>query len=104
MKTPTTAKITRNSISFRLVSSRTDSPALVALAEEAHNESRFRYIQFSAKKVEKIALAALKHYYAAGTGAKPSQSRHRLDLARGHHSGKNTGWQEHHTKDQWGRR
>ncbi|MEP1959028.1 MAG: hypothetical protein ABJK65_09350, partial [Kangiellaceae bacterium] len=31
------------------------------LAEEAHNESRFRYIQFSAKKVEKIALAAIKN-------------------------------------------
>ncbi len=37
-----------------------DIPALVALAQEAHEESRFSYIRFSPEKVRKIALTALK--------------------------------------------
>lgn len=45
---------------FRIVNSAEDLPALVSLAREAHEESRFSYIPFSEEKVRKIALAALE--------------------------------------------
>ncbi|WP_353531629.1 hypothetical protein [Cognatishimia sp. WU-CL00825] len=48
------------SVSFRLAKGETDLPAILALAKEAHEESRFGYIPFSADKVRKIARSAFK--------------------------------------------
>lgn len=46
-------------ISYRIVTDLRDLPFLIQLAKEAHNESRFSYIEFSPEKVEKIARRAL---------------------------------------------
>lgn len=54
------ARASRDSLSFRVVIDHTDIPALVDLAREAHEESRFSYIPFSADKVARIAKLALK--------------------------------------------
>lgn len=54
-------KVTPVSIQFRLVKDETDLPQLIELAKEAHQESRFRAIDFSADKVRKTALSALKN-------------------------------------------
>lgn len=48
------------SLRLRVVTDTSDIPALVKLAREAHTESRFSYIPFSADKVVKIARLALK--------------------------------------------
>lgn len=48
------------SLSFRVVTDKSDIPALVELAREAHEESRFSYIPFSEEKVVKIAQVVLK--------------------------------------------
>lgn len=55
---------------FRMAIKKSDLPAIVALAREAHEESRFGYIPFSDKKVRKIAMAAFK-----------DQKRHAVMLA-----------------------
>ncbi len=44
---------------FHVVSDRADIPKIVDLAREAHAESRFGYIPFSADKVRKIAEQAI---------------------------------------------
>ena len=49
---------THSDLSFRLATSDSDLPAIVHLAREAHEESRFGYIPFNADKVRKIAKSA----------------------------------------------
>lgn len=49
-----------SSIKFHIVDDERDIPKLVQLAKEAHEESRFNYIKFSAKKVQRIAHNALQ--------------------------------------------
>ena len=51
---------TSAAIAFRIVDNERDIPALVQLAQEAHEESRFSYMRFSPDKVRKIAKSALK--------------------------------------------
>ncbi|WP_299554920.1 hypothetical protein [uncultured Tateyamaria sp.] len=58
---------------FRLAASDADLPALVHLAQEAHKESRFRYIPFNPHKVRKIARSAFK-----------DQRRHAVMIAEKH--------------------
>lgn len=60
----------RSRLQFRLAKDKSDLPAIVALAREAHEESRFSYIPFSEAKVRKIALGAFK-----------DQKRHAVMLA-----------------------
>lgn len=45
-------------LTFRTVHGVSDLPALIALAKEAHNESRFSYIPFCQTKFEKVAARA----------------------------------------------
>ncbi|WP_299155184.1 hypothetical protein [uncultured Tateyamaria sp.] len=59
--------------SFRLASSGSDLPAIVRLAQDAHNESRFGYMPFNPDKVRKIARAAFK-----------DQKRHAVMIAEKH--------------------
>lgn len=47
------------STSFRIVRDKSDIPALITLAREAHEESRFSYIPFSANKVRQIVEMAI---------------------------------------------
>ncbi|MCF3974142.1 GNAT family N-acetyltransferase [Paracoccus salsus] len=54
------ARVPRGTLSFRVVTQHADIPAFLELAREAHRESRFSYIPFSADKVAKIAGLALK--------------------------------------------
>ena len=49
------ARVSQGSLSFRVVTDHADVPAFVDLACEAHEESRFSYIPFSAEEVRKIA-------------------------------------------------
>lgn len=50
----------QRSVSFRVVTEHADIPALINLAREAHEESRFAYIPFSPEKVHRIATMAIK--------------------------------------------
>ncbi|MFQ1700786.1 hypothetical protein ACJ5NV_09330 [Loktanella agnita] len=45
---------------FRLSTDQRDIPGIVKLAREAHAESRFGYVPFSAEKVARLAKAAFK--------------------------------------------
>ena len=70
------ARVSRGSLNFRVVTDHADIPDLVDLAREAHGESRFSYIPFSAEKVAKIAKLALKDdkrhgIFIAARGAVP---------------------------------
>ena len=67
------AKNTNTELSFRLASTDSDLPAIVRLAQEAHQESRFGYIPFNPAKVRKIARAAFK-----------DQKRHAVMIAERH--------------------
>lgn len=48
------------SLNFRVVTDEDDIPALVELAREAHEESRFSYIPFNSRKVVRIAEVSLR--------------------------------------------
>jgi len=61
---------TRGNLTFRAARSERHIPAIVELAREAQAESRFGYIPFSAEKVRKTAVAAMK-----------DQQRHAVMLA-----------------------
>lgn len=50
--------VSKTEVTLRQASSKSDLPSIVALAKEAHEESHFGDIAFSASKVRKIALAA----------------------------------------------
>lgn len=67
-------KTLSSSVKFKVVTSTRDLDAIVQLAEQAHTESRFGYIPFSAAKVRKTALAAFEN-----------QSRHAVMLATKDH-------------------
>jgi hypothetical protein len=53
------SQVGSGSLAFRLCTDEKELPYLIELAREAHLESRFGHIPFSAQKVEKIARKAM---------------------------------------------
>ncbi|AHD03198.1 hypothetical protein [Leisingera methylohalidivorans] len=45
-------------VTYRVATSEDDIPAIITLAREAHEESRYRHIPFSEEKVRKLAMSA----------------------------------------------
>ncbi|UWQ35492.1 hypothetical protein K3555_23650 (plasmid) [Leisingera sp. M527] len=47
-------------VTYRVATSEDDIPAIITLAREAHEESRYRHIPFSEEKVRKLAMSAFE--------------------------------------------
>lgn len=70
-----------SALSFRLASANSDLPAILRLAQAAHEESRLGYIPFNPDKVRRIAKAAFK-----------DQKRRAVMLAEKHDQAKSIGY------------